>query len=162
MTRLRPLFAAALIALVPAALHAQGAQIAFGKVKQDTQQPVEVTADNLSVNQNDGTAIFSGNVLIGQGAMRLSAPKVQVYYDEAGKRIQRMIATGGVTIVSGDDAAEASTAEYNIDGGSIQLRGDVLLVQGASAITSEQMDIDIESGTARMQGRVKTVLQSDE
>lgn len=150
------------LSALPAPALAQGAQIAFGKVKQDTTQPVEVTADNLSVDQNDGTAVFTGNVLIGQGQMRLSAPRVQVYYNEGGNRIQRMQASGGVTLVSGDDAAEAREADYDIDSGMIHMRGDVLLVQKKSALTAQTMVVDTKSGTARMEGRVKTVLQPDE
>lgn len=150
------------LAVLPAAVFAQGAQIAFGDMSQDTSAPVEVTADNLSVDQNDGTAVFTGNVLIGQGAMRLSAARVKVHYDQAGSRIERMIASGGVTLVSGDDAAEAQNADYAIDTGMIHMRGDVLLVQKSSAITAERMVVDTKSGTARMEGRVKTVLQSDE
>ncbi len=156
-------FAACLVlTLSPAVLMAQGAQIAFGDMTQDTSQPVEVTADNLAVDQNDGTAVFTGNVLIGQGAMRLSAPRVQVHYDQEGNRIERMIASGGVTLVSGDDAAEAQNADYSIDTGMIHMQGDVLLVQKKSAITADRMTVDTKSGTAQMEGRVKTVLQSND
>jgi lipopolysaccharide export system protein LptA len=157
---IRILVASALLLGFGAAAQAQGAQVAFGNVKQDTKQPVEVSADNLSVDQNDGTAIFSGNVLIGQGAMRLSAPKVQVYYHEGENRIERLQASGGVTLVSGDDAAEAQNADYNIDTGIINMQGDVMLVQKQRALTAERMTVDTKSGTARMEGRVKTVLQT--
>jgi len=149
------------ILLSPLAVLAQGAQVAFGSVKQDASLPVEVTSDNLSVDQNDGTAIFTGNVLIGQGEMRLSAPKVLVVYHESENRIERMQASGGVTLVSGPDAAEAEQADYSIDTGQIVMRGNVLLVQGRSAITAERMTVDTKSGTARMDGRVKTILQPE-
>ena len=162
MHMLRSFVFVLVLAFAPATLAAQGAKIAFGQVAGNTDQPVEVTADNLAVNQNDGTAIFTGNVVIGQGEMRLSAPKVQVYYSEDNNRIERMVATGGVTIVSGEDAAEAQKADYSIDTGKIAMQGDVLLVQATSAITAERMTIDIKSGTAQMEGRVKTVLQSND
>lgn len=159
---MRFLPALVLAVFLPSAMLAQGAQIAFGNTRQDTSQPVEVTADNLAVDQNDGTAVFTGNVLIGQGQMRLSAPKVQVYYNKSGDRIERMSASGGVTLVSGEDAAEAREADYNIDTGMIEMQGEVLLVQKSSALTAERMTVDTKSGTARMQGRVKTVLQPNE
>lgn len=151
---------ALLAALFVHPVMAQGTSVAFGNTRQDTQQPVEVEADSLSVNQADGTAIFTGNVLIGQGAMRLSATRVQVYYHEESQRIKRLHATGGVTIVSGDDAAEGAEADYNIDSGLIVMRGDVLLVQGNSALTAGRMTIDTKAGTARMEGRVKTILNT--
>lgn len=141
-------------------INAQGTSIAFGSTRQDTQQPVEVEADSLSVNQANGTAIFSGNVLIGQGEMRLSAGRVQVYYHGDTQRIKHLLASGGVTLVSGNDAAEGSEADYYIDSGLIVMRGDVLLVQGNNALTASKMTIDTKAGTARMEGRVKTILNT--
>ena len=140
---------------------AQGTQVAFGTVAQDSSLPVEVTSDNLNVNQNDGTAIFTGNVVIGQGEMRLAAPRVLVVYLEDQSGIERLQATGGVTLVSGPDAAEAAQANYNVQTGMIEMQGDVLLVQGTSAITADTMYVDTAAGTARMNGRVKTVLRSE-
>ncbi len=159
---LRSLAVALCLALLPVTMAAQGAQIAFGDVEQDPSQPVEVTAETLSVDQDDGTAIFTGDVLIVQGEMRLSAPRVEVFYDQAGSRIQRLKASGGVTLVSGEDSAEAATADYAVESGTIFMQGDVLLVQGQSAITADRMTVDTRDGTARMEGRVRTVLQSNE
>lgn len=140
---------------------AQGTQVTFGTVAQDSSLPVEVTSDNLNVNQNDGTAVFTGNVVIGQGEMRLAAPRVLVVYLEDQSGIERLQATGGVTLVSGPDAAEAAQANYNVQTGMIEMQGDVLLVQGTSAITADTMYVDTAAGTARMNGRVKTVLRSE-
>ncbi|MFX4296358.1 MULTISPECIES: lipopolysaccharide transport periplasmic protein LptA [Roseobacteraceae] len=139
---------------------AQGTNVAFGAITQDTTLPVEVTADNLSVDQSSGTAVFSGDVLIGQGEMRLTAQRVLVTYRSQNAGIAKLQATGGVTLVTGADAAEADRADYNIDTGEIEMTGDVLLTQGASALTSEKMFVNLRTGTARMSGRVKTILQT--
>lgn len=139
-------------------VHAQGANIAFGNIKQDTSAPVEVAADNLDVNQNTGSATLTGNVLVGQGAMRLSANVVKIVYSADRSQIAQLKASGSVTLVSGQDAAEAAQAEYNVNTGVIVLSGNVLLVQGITAITADKMRVDTNSGTARMEGRVKTVL----
>ncbi|WP_146590472.1 lipopolysaccharide transport periplasmic protein LptA [Puniceibacterium confluentis] len=145
--------------MAPCSVLAQGAQVAFGGMTQDTSAPVEVTADQLAVNQADGTALYTGNVIIGQGAMRLAAPRVLVVYGEAAGRIERLEATGGVTLVNGDDAAEAERADYNIDAGTVVMTGNVLLTQGDNALTAETMTVNLDDGTAQMSGRVKTVLQ---
>jgi len=140
---------------------AQGTQVAFGNVQQDSNLPVEVTADQLSVDQANGTAIFTGNVLIGQGEMRLSAPWVRVIYLEDQSGIEQLEAKDGVTLVSGEDAAESQHARYNVQTGMITMDGNVLLVQGTSALTADRMLVDTQAGTARMDGRVKTVLQPE-
>lgn len=160
-TTFRALTAVLLLsALAPFAALAQGAQVAFGGIKADTTLPVEVTADQLAVNQTDGTATFTGNVLIAQGEMRLSAASVLVEYGTGDRsRIERLHATGGVTLVSGADAAEATEAIYSIDSGDVVMTGNVLLTQGTSTIAGQMLTVDLKTGTGRMEGRVKTVLQ---
>lgn len=147
------------LALLPLAGIAQNTSIALGGIRQDTSQPVEVSSDTLSVDQENGTAVFTGNVVIGQGEMRLAADRVLVVYAPDQSRIQRLEATGSVTLVTGPDAAEAQRAEYDIDAGTVVMSGNVLLTQGGSAMTSEKMTVDLKTGAAQMQGRVKTVLQ---
>ncbi|MFT6022555.1 MAG: lipopolysaccharide export system protein LptA [Ascidiaceihabitans sp.] len=159
LTCFRPLvFCLALLGAAP--VFAQGTNVTFGTITQDTTAPVEVTADNLSVDQSTGTAIFIGNVLIGQGELRISAAKVLVVYRQESEGIARLEASGGVTLLFGQDAAEAQRADYNIDSGTIEMSGDVLLTQGRSALTSEKMTVNLSDGTARMSGRVKTILNT--
>lgn len=154
-------FVIALLFLAKATiLFAQGTQVAFGAIQQDTSLPVEVTSEELAVNQADGTAIFTGNVIVGQGEMRLTAPRVLVVYREDTKGIDRMEATGGVTLVSGPDAAEAERADYSIDEGTIVMTGNVLLTQFGSALSSDSMTVQLDLGTAQMSGRVRTILQT--
>ncbi|EEX13077.1 lipopolysaccharide transport periplasmic protein LptA [Citreicella sp. SE45] len=157
----RFLTAAATLFLLSGPALAQGAQVAFGGMSQDTSAPVEVSADSLQVNQTDGTALYEGNVVIGQGEMRLAAPRVLIVYaeGEGQGRIERMEASGGVTLVSGDEAAEAENADYTIATGVVVMTGNVLLTQGPNALTSERMTVNLEDGTAQMTGRVRTVIQ---
>jgi lipopolysaccharide export system protein LptA len=97
--------------------------------------------------------------LIGQGEMRLSASSVLVVYRANGEGIARLEATGGVTLVSGPDAAESERADYDIDTGTIVMTGNVLLAQGRNALSSDKMSVKLSDGTAQMSGRVRTVLQ---
>ncbi len=139
---------------------AEGMQVGFGAIKADPTLPVEVTSDSLDVDQTTGSAEFLGNVVVGQGDMRLSAPRLVVIYKEGGG-IERLEATGGVLLVSGEDAAEADRADYTIDDGIVVMTGNVLLTQGQNALTSQRMTINLVTGTAQMVGRVKTILQPD-
>ena len=157
---LRLLLVSVLCAVFGSAVLAQETRVAFGALQVDPALPVEVTADALDVNQETGQAVFAGNVLIAQGDMRLTAPKVVVVYNADTSAIARMEATGGVTLVSGKDAAEAERADYTIDSGTIVMRGNVLLTQGPSALSSDQMTVDLTTGAAQMVGRVKTILRS--
>jgi len=129
----------------------------LGGISADPSAPVEITADNLSVNQETGNAIFEGNVVLGQGDLRLSASRVQVVYDGTGGGISRLSASGGVTFVTATEAAESQNAEYDLDAGTLVMTGEVLLTQGASAISADSMRINLSDGSAQMDGRVRTI-----
>ena len=133
--------------------------IDLGGLDVDRSAAIEVTADSLSVDQDSGTAVFSGNVIISQDDLRLSASQVEVVYSEESGDIARLIASDNVTFVTSNDAAEAQNADYNVATGILTLTGDVLLTQGASAVSAERMVLNLQTGTATMDGRVRTVLQ---
>lgn len=150
----------ALSAFTPAL--AQGAQIAFGGLKHDSSLPIEITAEQLTIDQSDGSAVFTGDVLIGQGEMRLSAAKVRVEYvtgEGSTGEISRLHATGGVTLVNGAEAAEAVDAVYTVTSAQVVMTGSVILTQGQNALSGDRLTVDLTSGTGQMDGRVKTILQ---
>lgn len=145
------------LALTMAASVASAQQkIAFGELNQDTSLPVQVQADQLAVNNTDGTAVFSGNVVVAQGEMKLAASEVKVSYGADKKSIASLVASGGVTVTNLGDAAEAKEAVYTIDSGVIVLSGDVLLTQGPSAMAGQKLTINLKDGTGIMEGRVTT------
>ena len=162
MSAIRHVIAVCGTLFLASAAPAQTASVAFGNMQQDTSLPVEVTSQELSVDQETGTAIFTGEVVIVQGDMRLAAPRVLVVYSEDQRRIQRLEATGGATLVSGEDAAEAERADYDIDTGLVVMTGDVLVTRGINIMTSDLMTVDLTTGSAQMEGRVKTILQPQE
>ncbi|WP_342077768.1 lipopolysaccharide transport periplasmic protein LptA [Yoonia sp. SS1-5] len=133
--------------------------IDLGGITVDSAAAVEVAADTLSVDQDTGKAVFTGNVLIGQGDLKMSADSVEVVYTQATGSIARLLASGGVTFVTATEAAEAENADYNIEAGTLTLTGDVLLTQGPSAISAQKMTVNLDDGSAVMEGRVRTVLQ---
>ena len=144
------------LALSPHLAFAAGTDIAFAGLKTDTTQPVEVQADSLSVNQADGTAVFSGNVIVTQGDMKLSAGQVVVAYAADTKAIAHLTATGGVIVSAGTDAAKADAADYAVATGEVTLTGNVLLTQGQAAISGQTLILSLKTGLGSMQGRVTT------
>lgn len=144
---------------------AQGTSVQFGGIRHDPKLPVEVTADSLKVDQTNGNATFIGNVIVGQGIMRLTANEVFVEYGkENGKptnEVSHVVATGDVTLVNGPEAAESDHADYDLEKGIIVMTGDVLLTQGPNAMASDKMTVFLETGTANMEGRVKTIFIPD-
>ena len=150
--------ALAFCALIALASVAQAqTSIDLGGLTADPTAPLEVSADSLTVDQDTGSATFSGNVVIGQGDLRISAGAVDVVYASETGDIARLRASGGVTFVTATEAAEAAEATYDLTTGTLILQGDVLLTQGPSALSADRMEIDLNRGTAQMTGRVRTV-----
>lgn len=148
-----------LIVLTAALASVAAAQtnINLGAINADPTAPVEITADSLSVDQDTGTAVFQGNVVIGQDELRLSAARVQVIYDDASGDITRLAASGGVTFVTSSEAAESQSADYDLLTGTLLLEGAVLVTQGNSAISGDRMRVDLETGSTQIEGRVRTI-----
>lgn len=139
---------------------AQGATVPFGGFEHDNTLPVEITSDALALDQEAGTAVFTGAVKVGQGALRMGADRLEVYYasgaDGTGA-IDHMIASGNVTLSNGAEAAESARASYVVATGIVEMEGDVLLTQGENALSSERLRIDLTAGTGQLDGRVQTI-----
>ena len=145
--------------LVPLIAVAENASLAFGEKDLAADAPIEITSESLEVDQSNGTVVFSGDVLISQGVLRLSAAKVLGSYDNDTSMIATINASDGVVLVSGAEAAEADGAEYDVQSRTVLMSGNVVLMQGNFALSAKQMRIDLKDGSAQMIGRVKTVLQ---
>ena len=135
----------------------------FGGFKHDSSAPIEVVADALEVRQAENLAIFTGDVVAGQGTLRLTSDKLTVTYAalEANAdtgEIQHMRADGNVFIVNGDETARGAWAEYDVANGKIHMGGSVVLTQGDNAISGESLVIDLNTGVGKIEGgRVKSV-----
>jgi lipopolysaccharide export system protein LptA len=155
------LFRSALFALLlPSVAAAQG-QIGFGGGDFDRSAPVEVAADSLEVDQATGRATLTGNVVIAQGELRLSADLVTVDYatTDGERRIERLNAVGDVIVVAGPDAAEGQEAVYTLGSAEILLTGDVVVTQGDATLAGDRLSVNLETGAGTVSGRVRTTLQ---
>lgn len=153
------------IALSPGAwAQGGGTALSMGAMKVSGDLPVEVTSDELQVDQTANTATFKGNVIVVQGDMRLSSDSVLVEYgptEEGGRsRIQKMTATGEVIMTSPTESAEGREAVYTVADRTLVMTGDVVVTQGPSVVTGQRMVVFLDDGTAVMEGRVRTVIET--
>ncbi|MEM0923414.1 MAG: lipopolysaccharide transport periplasmic protein LptA [Pseudomonadota bacterium] len=136
----------------------------FGGFKHDSSAPIEITADSLEVRQSDQVAIFEGNVIAGQGTLRLTAARVEVYYDQEQQSgdtgaIRRLDATGDVFLSNGAETARGAEGTYNVADGMVTMTGSVLLTQGENAVSGNRLEIDLNTGVGRIVGRVGASFQ---
>lgn len=142
---------------------AQGTDLTLGVRDHDAGMPVSITSLELALDQQDGSAIFDGNVIIRQGDITLTSDSVRVEYEEhpttKKSEMTAIHMSGSVTFASSSEAAEADQAVYTLADGLLVMTGNVLLVQGLTAISADRLDYSFVSGKGRVEGNVKTVLQ---
>jgi lipopolysaccharide export system protein LptA len=152
------------LAVSPLAVLAQDGAIRLGTGLRPTNAPLEVTADRLEVDQPSGTSIFTGEVLAIQGDLRLTAARLRVEYipvEGGGQRVERLLASGGVLLVTPEEAIEAREAIYHLSSGTLEMTGEVLLVQGDNVLSGQRFTADLNAGTGQMSGRVRTLIRME-
>lgn len=119
----------------------------------NSNAPVDVAADRIEVQDRADRAIFSGNVEVRQANLRLDAARLTVAYsDVGGIQIQRIDASGGVTLRSPSETARSQFAIYDINRRLITMLGGVTLVRGESRVQGGRLVLDLDSGRAVMDG----------
>jgi lipopolysaccharide export system protein LptA len=152
----------------------------FSSFQQDKEEPITVEADSLEIDQNINMVIFRGNVVIIQGDLRMSGDEVEVFYTETEEQaeedgvaetpttdteteepaddgIERILATGNVSLISETETVEADQGDYNVEDGMLIMTGDVRMVQDRNILSSNRAEIDIENGRGQFTGRVRSV-----
>ena len=97
--------------------------------------------------------VLSGDVTVTQAGLTLNANRVTVAYTATGGvDVNRLDATGGVTITKNDLRATSNSAIYDLDSSLITLIGNVDLVQGSNRLTGGRLVIDLNSGRSTING----------
>ena len=137
---------------------------------RDRDKPVEIEADRLEVTDEQGIAIFEGNVSVSQGSTLLKAKRLKVFYVRDAKgavgpggNVRRIEASGRVAVRSDDQAATADSAIVDMQGQVATLSGNVAISQGESIVTGCQLKVNLATNAATLEpcksqasgGRVK-------
>jgi lipopolysaccharide export system protein LptA len=146
MMRLLPLLALALAA--PAS-----AQALKG---HNANAPVDFSADRIEVQDRSDRVVASGNVKVTQGGLSLDASRLTIAYTGAiaggNPTIQRLDASGGVTVRSASETARGSFAIYDLNRRLITMIGGVTLNQGSNVVRGGRLVIDLTSGRSVIDG----------
>lgn len=142
------------VCALPTLAHAQGISVLKG---HDTDAPVNVTSDRIEVQDRVDRAIFVGNVHVVQGDMTMDSARMTVAYAKANTpgadpQIQRIDASGGVTVVSPSERARGSYGIYDLNRRLITLIGGVSLVRGGNTVNGARLVIDLNTGRSTVDG----------
>ncbi len=154
-SRARPWFLG--LALSLATMQAQAQSLGASSLQVDPAQPVTITSDSLEIIERDNLALFSGDVALVQGDLKISAPTVRVVYGAsdgtaASRQIETVEAPDGATIASGGQTVEGGRLVYRLSSRMVEITGGVEIEQDGSALLAEQLVLDIDAGTVVMRG----------
>lgn len=172
-----PAFGAMGIALMMAATaHAQETSRMSG-LQLEGDQPIEIESDRLEVRDNDGTAIFTGNVQVVQGEMTLRAGRMTVHYVSDGSGgsapssgssdIERLEVEDTVHIETATQVATGDRGTFDMRTDQLTLTGkEVVLTEGDNVIVGCALTVQMSTGVAELDGcgsqgggRVRMLLQ---
>ena len=123
----------------------------------NSNQPVNYAADRIELQDRQNRVVLSGDVVIQQGDLRLTAARTTVAHSDAGTlRIQRIDATGGVTVTRGNERASGNAAVYDFNRRVIVLSGNVALRRGGDTLDGGRLVIDLNSGLSSVDGAGNT------
>jgi len=132
------------------------------KDNDDKNAPVIVDADSLDSFQKQGLAIFKGNVIARQNNSVQYADKMEVYTDSKTDRVERVVSTGNIRIITRDcRMGTAERAEYYDAEQRVVLIGNARVWRDADVVTGERITIYIAEDRSVVEGgkqeRVKAI-----
>ena len=127
---------------------------------EDSKQPIEIEAQLVIVDETTGFNEFSGNVVVRQGSLLLSAEHIQVQTNN--EEVVSMVAKGSLEkpakyIQSQENQARfveatATQITYDVDKGMVFLVGQARLVQGFDSFSGDTLDYDINNDRVILKG----------
>tara|TARA_R110002020_G_scaffold56074_40_gene155406 strand:+ start:1672 stop:2250 length:579 start_codon:yes stop_codon:yes gene_type:complete len=160
---------------------AQTFETGFSGLGGESDEPIQIESDELEVRDQEGVAIFDGNVVVIQGASRLRAAKLIVHYDGGGQagqkleadsapksdapggggqQISSLEAIGGVVVTSEDQTATGDRGTVDMKTNIMELIGNVTLTQGPNVVNGDKLVVNLDTGNAKVlsNSRVRVLL----
>lgn len=132
-------------------------------------EPIQIESDKLSVKDEEGKAIFTGNVKVVQGKTTMQSGNMTVFYAKDGgspssgtSQIDRILVGGKVYIKTEEQEATADNGVFNMKTDTVILTGEkVVLTDGSNVFVGCRLTVLMESGEAKLDscgGRVRIQL----
>ena len=157
----RPIVALAALAAAVLGAGLAVAQDSISALKgHDSRAPIDLSADSAEAQDRSDRAVFAGDVVVRQGNLTLRTARLTLAYaSQDGIDINRIDASGGVTVTSPTETARGEFAVYDLNEGLITMIGNVRLERGGSYLTGARLTIDLDTGRAVMDGGLRGVNQ---
>lgn len=113
------------------------------------QQPVEITADLFTVDENTQEAVFTGNVVVIHPSVNVWADKVVALYGEGGTTdIESFEATGAVRLETPEQNATGDRAVFTPADQLLRLTGNVQVINSGGTIDAAELVVNLETNVS--------------
>ncbi|HKJ05448.1 MAG TPA: lipopolysaccharide transport periplasmic protein LptA [Geopsychrobacteraceae bacterium] len=123
--------------------------------------PVDISSESLEVDEQSGTAVFTGQVLVKRGDMTIYADTLTLHRAQNSEQIETIEASGGVRVVQLDRIATAQQANFYQQEEKLVLIGDAKIRQGQNLVAGEEITMFIKENRSLVKsgkdGRVRAV-----
>jgi lipopolysaccharide transport protein LptA len=152
------LFLAFALLAAPPGFSQEGKKKKFSN--KDRQEPIEITSDRMRSENGGQKIIFSGNVVIVQAGMAITADIMEVYNTPDKKQTEEIVAIGNVDIVRGKKRMKGDRAVYLYQLQKIILTGSPKAIawEGNDTIEGREMIFLIEKDRFVVNERVRAKL----
>lgn len=123
--------------------------------------PVEVEADQLDIDQNAGTAVYSGDVRIRQGDLHINGARVEIQRNANGE-LSKAIAIGDRAYIrnrfedqEGITEGQAKRITYHVAERRVELFDRAELSQGGDRFTGGKLEYFIDRGVVQARSDVE-------
>lgn len=127
-------------------------------LESDRQQPITIQADSAELDEGLGRAIYSGNVQLEQGTLKIDAQQLTVFTQ--GRKVQRVLATGSpanyTQVLEEGKApvnARANVLEYLPNDNKLELTQNAVLTQGENKFQGQRIEYFIDKQILNAHGR---------
>ncbi len=138
---------------------------AAAQLAQNSDAPVDITADALEVVNTQCLSIWSGSAEALQDRTRLRADVLKTYNAKGAARpngqsapcgaLERMEAIGNVYYVTPQQRVRGNNANYDVTSEKIVITGDVVAVSGQNVIRGDRLTVNVNTGDAQMESGAK-------
>jgi lipopolysaccharide export system protein LptA len=114
----------------------------------DASQPIAINADSFLADLNSETGLYTGNVIVTQGTVRLHADRVKV--SAPGGKASRVEADGHVVVDTPSGQAVGDTGVYEVVEQLLRLTGNVVLTKDANVMRGSALEVSMATGMAHL------------
>jgi lipopolysaccharide export system protein LptA len=125
---------------------------------KENNEPTYITADSLSLDTQNRTFVYTGNVKVIQADMTLTSELLEGKYSQENK-IQELVARKNVVITKGPSIkATSNRAVYDASKELVTLLENPQLYQNGTILTAERVKVYLRDNRSTAEGQVRMKL----